>query len=197
MAKLLQNHIDELVSQQQELMELEKDIDESKAVIAGKKADISLAVVIKLLKDVKSTFDDMIEQQHGTKHFDEALGSKLASAIEGLSRIQPRVEFNPHILVDVKPIAGQIKDQNDRILELLGKMTDQQAQTNDPLYQIIRAMVERNNAFIEKQIQQYDYTKEFKAIAEAIPRRITEWDIIGSREPNGQIRITATAKKSE
>lgn len=202
MSKSVREDIDQLLDQQQELLEVQKDVSDTKA-------DIAVLAMVELLKEVKTYLGDLSEIQFKAHQSKEGLSDKraeiIATAIQKISEIQAKIEFNPQIRVDIAPIASMIAKQNDvlqkqnaDILSLMQLMANTpEAKKDEGLYQLVVHMVEKQTLFIEKGFNPVDYSKELAQIAQSIPKRVTEWDMVGTREANGQIKITATAKKFE
>lgn len=186
--KIIQTYTENLEEQARDILDIKEDI-------ADAKAEIAIAGLLKLLKRIDKSNDEILEIQNTTEYFDKALSGELKSAIEKLGKFEDAtIEFKPTINVDLKPIATAISKQNDEILKFLQKLSTPNGQQNEGLYNLIVSMVEKNNAFIDKGINQIDYSKQISSIAESIGKRPMKWEFEGYRDHNGRIKITATAK---
>jgi hypothetical protein len=136
-------------------------INEAKDEVFDQKADLSIAAVALLLKQVDGTLTDLIELGAKTEHYDKGLGDAIATKVgelaTAISQMKP-----PNITVqasslDLKPlqaIADNISGQNKVIISLMSRMGED---NDDKLYSTMLSMVERQqqsiaaqNTFIER-----------------------------------------------
>lgn len=194
MSVIVRKHIEELEQEEQELLEIQKDI-------ADTKADIGIAAVVTLLKSVKDGLAELCEGQYQAEYFEKGVGDKIAEAITALTRIEHKIVVNNSNIVDVQPIANAIRhtnltisNQNESLLKLVEKLNTPNGQANDALYDLVCSMVHKQTLYIERGMKELDYTAQLDKIAEKIQPRVRRWQIEGQREANGRITITATAK---
>jgi hypothetical protein len=195
MSVAVRKHIEELEEEERELLEVQKDI-------ADTKADISVAAVVTLLKSVKDGLAELCEGQYQAEYFEKGVGDKIAAAITALTQIDHKIEIHNSNVVDVHPIASAIRhsnatimQQNESLMKLVEKLNTPNGQTNDALYDLVCSMVQKQCLYIERGMKELDYTTQLDRIAEKIQPRIKRWQIEGQREANGRITIIATAKE--
>lgn len=165
----VKNQIDELLDEANELAEVKEDLFNAKA-------DMTIKAVGILLEKLNDHFTDMAEIAANQKYYDENIGATIKSDIQTLittfSQIKtPEVKFEPKINVDFRPlqnIADKISESNQTIISLLNKFN---TNPNEELQKLIVAMVGKNNAFLDKTFEKYDYTKQLQSIAEGMNKK--------------------------
>lgn len=194
MSLTVRKHIEDLEEEEQKLLEVQKDI-------ADTKADISVAAIVTLLKSVKETLAELCEGQYQAEYFEKGVGDKISQAIQAITSIEYKISVNNNNTIDTLPIASAIRSsnamimrQNEELMKLVEKMERPNGQTNEALYELVCTMVARQTMYIEKGMKEMDYTMQLDNIAKKIEPRIKSWHFEGQREANGRIVITATAK---
>lgn len=149
---------------------------EGETDLVNTKSNMTITVVGKLLQNFIEHLTDIAEIATNQKYYDENLKSVIETAIEKVSTTfsqikTPEVKFEPKINVDFKllqPIFDKIYEGQNTIAALLNKFN---SNPNEELQKLIVAMVGKNNAFLDKTFEKYDYTKQLQSIAEGMNKK--------------------------
>lgn len=170
-----------------ELIEMENDLNNTKS-------NITISTIGVLLKKFNSSIGELLEVFANKDNYDAKLKDAVESAIgqvaDKFSQIQPPTinVAAPQLKFDIQPlqtIATKISEQNGTLINLINKFNNNQ---NEGLYRLISSLVEKQNAFLEKEVKQFDYTKQLNAIETSLSKKTTEWEAtVKSRDSLGGI----------
>lgn len=149
---------------------------QSKLELAKRRQDIS--VIQQIVEPLAEAIEELTETIQAAKsevskevpdYFDKDFNKNISASVTKIAGFLS--QFKQDINIDLSPInsiATEIKKQNEAIISLLNKSNSNQS---DELYRLITAMVNKNNAFIEKGFQVADYSKQLQSISDALTNK--------------------------
>jgi hypothetical protein len=168
MNNVLKKHIEALQAEAEEYADLQEDV-------LVMKTDITVSALAVLISSLKETFDDFLVNASETKSYDEGLGKTIKESIAELVTViskQPDINISPKISVDIQPlqsIASEISKQSSTLINLVQKLDDNDK--DDELYKLILSLVTKQNAFLEREMKQIDYSNQLKSISEGVSKK--------------------------
>ena len=133
-----------------------------------------------MAEDIKVIRDEMSDMTETLSKSIDALGKaekydkELAKGIsEGFKKLTSVIEkFKAIDLVPVVNIASDISKQNKSILDLLGRLINNDG--NGEIMKALTAMTSRSNELIESALKKTDYSEQLKDIAQALKKEEKE-----------------------
>ena len=133
-----------------------------------------------MAEDIKVIRDEMSDMTETLSKSIDALGKaekydkELAKGVsEGFKKLTSVIEkFKAIDLVPVVNIASDISKQNKSILDLLGRLINNDG--NGEIMKALTAMTSRSNELIESALKKTDYSEQLKDIAQALKKEEKE-----------------------
>lgn len=167
-----------------EIKALEQKASELSALredVLSMQSDITMATQTELLKTLNESIDEIVKDNKDKKYFDKDLGETIKAALsnavaEFAKQKPPEVTFSPTINMDLKPvivIAEGINKLQTTILQLMQKMeaTESGEAKYEALLTLTINMIKQTGEFLQKGLQQVDYSTQLKGIQDAIDKK--------------------------
>lgn len=154
----------------------------AKSEFVDMEGEIIVSALGMLMKKIYEVVDDWVKVNSEKVDQDKQLGDTIKKSVENVltaisQKKEPTIEFKPQIKVDIQPIATEISKQNETMIKLLNKLDTGKS---DELQRLILAMTQKQIAFLEKGLQQHDYSKQLQLISDAISKnddKLKELDV--------------------
>lgn len=167
-----------------EIKALEQKAGELSALredVLSMQSDITMATQTELLKTLNESIDEILKDNKGKQYFDKDLGETIKTALsnavaEFSKQKPPEVTFSPTVNMDLKPvivIAEGINKLQTTILQLMQKMeaTESGEAKYEALLTLTINMIKQTGEFLQKGLQQIDYSSQLKGIQDAIDKK--------------------------
>lgn len=134
------------------------------------KTDTTFKALVALFKKLDDSIDEILDKKASDKLGDhmKTLMVEIKDVVKGLKFPELKQQIN----FDTKPLVSlneNIKKQNDNISELIKKIPKENS--DGGVSRELLQMIARNNEFISRATQQYDYSKVLKEIADRLNRK--------------------------
>lgn len=156
------------------LMEEAEQLSDVKEDLFNVKSDLNIKAVGMLLQQLVKTNDELTEISANKEYYDKdlckTLNETVSQLVSAFSKIKaPTVTVNPNISVDLKPLQSSIDNvasTNKTLIDLISKISN--GDKSNELYKLIISMVNQNNSFTGKAVEQISYKEDMAKLIEAI-----------------------------
>lgn len=173
------NLADQIKQVKKETEQLE-DAAEKLAIVKEEVFDMKLDILSSafgmLMTKVNESVDDWLKIQaengQNNRKFADQIKQSIERVITAVAQQKiPEVKVNVD-LAPIQSIASDISRQNETLIKLLNKLSMGDSGKSDELHRLIVAMISKQNMFLEREVQQFDYTKQLSAISESLNKTV-------------------------